>query len=219
MSAAPGHLAESASLRGVLAPHAQISESMAFGIGGGIGAGYWLFDYKGLAAPLVQILTRHAWDSSRRFLQEACARLGLGATVKQTTSPAVAQRTLDQALVGGRPAVAWVSRGLSVDNDMPSEMAEWAGEIVVVRGASETGERYTIDDRGTPPFELSRAELAHTRGIVKRDKHRLLVVDQPAGPIDLAGGARDMLAALSARLQRIVDAEQAAAERLAALST
>jgi hypothetical protein len=32
-------------------------------------------------------------------------------------------------------------------------------------------------------------------------------------------GARDLLAALSARLQRIVDAEQAAAERLAALST
>ncbi|HEY3062886.1 MAG TPA: DUF4872 domain-containing protein [Chloroflexota bacterium] len=195
-----GHLAESSCLRGLLAPHVVLGEPLAFGIGGGIGAAYWVFEYKGLPAPLVSILTRFAWDSSQRFLEEGCRRLGATSIVKETGSATVAQRNLDQALADGRSAIVWVSRALSADNDLPPEMADWAGEIVLVR-ASGSGDSYRVEDRGTPPFELSRDELAHTRSVVKRDKHRLLSVDPPGQePIDVGAAVRDGMRACAREL-------------------
>lgn len=113
-----GRVSESAALatvlqaQGVTAAHTKAapSEALLFGIAGGIGGAYWVFDYKEIPYPLLSVFTRHAWDSSRRFLEGACTRLGLTHTFKETTSVARAEKTLRDALAAGRSPIVWGCR-------------------------------------------------------------------------------------------------------------
>ena len=64
---------------GATAPHTNkpFSEAMILGVGGGIGAGYMMIDYKVISA-MVMIGTRHLWHSDNvEFMRRICTRIGL----------------------------------------------------------------------------------------------------------------------------------------------
>src|SRR5687767_10771357 len=165
---------------GVTAPHtgAPLTESMLLGIGGGIGAGYWVFEYKAYPDPLFRVFTRHAWDSDRRFTTELCERLGVSLTIKETSSAKAAAGYLTEALapdargVPSRPAIVSIDLCDTPDSTMPPELRGAAPHPVVVCGLDAAAGRVEIDDRAAVPWTMSLDELAASRVSSAANKHR-----------------------------------------------
>src|SRR6476659_3953842 len=65
---------------GVTAPHTGqgYSEEMLLGLGGGIGAGYWVFEFG--HSPDLVIGLRHSWENNVEFLRKTCERIGATAS-------------------------------------------------------------------------------------------------------------------------------------------
>ena len=71
-----------------------LSEALVFGIGGGIGAGYWLFEYREVQTPLLSIFLRHGWETETRYALDLFTRLKVDSQVRETGAAASARRHL-----------------------------------------------------------------------------------------------------------------------------
>src|SRR5207249_10271562 len=93
---------------GVVARHTgqPYTEEMLLGLGGGIGASYWVFEFG--HSPDMVLGLRHSWENNVEFLRKICGRIGAGASFKETGGAKAAEANLRQPLVQGRPAVVWV---------------------------------------------------------------------------------------------------------------
>lgn len=165
-----GAHAETAALSHVLA-HAGVvspstgeplSESLILGIGGGVGAGYFLFQYQG-APPSFFVSGRHGWQDSAGFVTGACKRLGIEPQVHETSGAKVAARQLEATLAAGQPAVAWVNMyqlpytGLQDCAEQPL-MVVFGNmyHVVVVAGMDDDASTYFVDDRAASSAERPR---------------------------------------------------------------
>jgi butirosin biosynthesis protein H-like/uncharacterized protein DUF4872 len=84
-----------------------LSEATVFGVAGGIGVAYFVFEYADLTSfYLGGRINPHVQKADAT--QAALARLGVPAEARRTTSPAAAERQLRAALDQGRPVVATV---------------------------------------------------------------------------------------------------------------
>ena len=188
-----GRHAETAVLRNVLAavgivdPHTgqPFTEAMLLGVGGGIGAAYWVFEYKAfrLAYPILSLGTRHGWGS-RTFLVRICDRLGIPVAVKETGAAKSADASLREALADGRPAIAWVDLASLPYRVVP---AEWGGAIphaVGVRGVDRASGQVLIDDGSRVPATLAWETLAAARGRIRASRNRIELADRPSGALD-----------------------------------
>jgi hypothetical protein len=181
---------------GVAAPHtgAPLSEAMLLGIGGGIGAGYWVFEYKNYPDPLFRVFTRHAWDSDRRFTSELCERLGVALVVKETGAAKAAAGRLMEALapdargVPTRAVIVSIDLCDTPDSTLPPELRGAAPHPVVVCGLDAAAGRVTIDDRAAVPWTMSLEALAASRASPAANKHRLMWVDVTQSAIDVKRG-------------------------------
>src|SRR5262245_53727320 len=90
--------------QGVKAPHTgkPFTEALLFGISGGVIAGYFTFEYKGLD-PWLHFLTRNTLDPMPTLRD----RLGIPAQVKQTDNADKGLKNLTDALADGKPALVW----------------------------------------------------------------------------------------------------------------
>src|SRR5262245_3195680 len=88
--------------RGVRAPHSgePYSEAMLLGLGGGVGGGYFVFEFGGI--PTFFAGFRHSWEYPHKFLAATCERLGAAATFQETGGARAAEAQLDRALEEGR---------------------------------------------------------------------------------------------------------------------
>ena len=101
-------LANTLANAGVTAGGTQLSEELVLGIGGGLGAGYILWQFAG-HDPIVTLGFRNQWQYPDRWLVKTCARLGIEASLHETSGHVTALRTLREALSadGPRPLV-WI---------------------------------------------------------------------------------------------------------------
>lgn len=65
--------------RGVVGPDGPLPEALLLGIGGGLGAGYILWEFKRQSSTTVTLGFTHAWNYLDRRLAPAVERLGLDA--------------------------------------------------------------------------------------------------------------------------------------------
>ena len=74
--------------RGLLAPHTgqPLSEAMVLGAGGGLGAGYILWEFKAHDSRSLVLGFRNSWQYPDRWAKKACQRLGVPAAVHETGS-------------------------------------------------------------------------------------------------------------------------------------
>src|SRR5687767_6156503 len=143
----PAHLAgihpETSSLMnvlagaGVTAPHTgkPFTEAMLLGVGGGVSFNYYVFQYKGWT-PTLFISGRYLLQDNVAFLEGACRRLGVGTTVKESTSPKVAEKNLISALESG-PVIAWVDLGSLSYAGLPPPLRRMMYYVVNVYGVGE----------------------------------------------------------------------------------
>jgi hypothetical protein len=179
----------SAALAHVLAHHgvraggAELTEALAFGVAGGPGAGYilWEFEHDG-SRPVVLGFSAQ-WQYIDRAPLAALERLGVPARVHRTGGAVGAARALGDALSAGRPALVWPDRQVAGYWHLPPALVGMGGHAVVVYG--KTGETYLVDDRGLAPLTVPVAQLDAARARVGSFRN-LLVVPEPVADVPVA---------------------------------
>lgn len=204
-----GHHPETAALANCLAqagyraPHTgqPYSEAMVLGVGGGLGAGYILWEFKAHQVAVLVVAFSHNWQYPQKFLETAAGRLNAATTVKESGGRGAAADHLQAALANGQPAIAWVDLANLPYLQLPESLKGHLGHLVAICGQEDGA--FWVDDRAARPFRVTGEALAEARGRITSYKNRLLLLAPPAEPPDLTAaveaGLRDCVANLSAK--------------------
>lgn len=172
-----------------------LSEPMAFGLGGGIGFLYAVFEYRQVPYPLLTIVAQH---HPQPWLEATAEHLGLALSAATSGSAGPALRKLDAALDAGRPALLTVGRGhLPWHSDVRAEEAADAHPIVI---AGRAEGRYLVDDAPPEPQFLTPDELALAWGAHRAGRFRVTTVQHPVGVPQLGNAVRAAIATTTAHL-------------------
>jgi uncharacterized protein DUF4872/butirosin biosynthesis protein H-like len=151
-----------------------LSEALVLVAGGGLGAGYILWEFKGADAAIVTLGFRNRWQYPAAWMVTAIERLGIAHTVHETGGARAARATLDAILDRGLPAIVAIETGALGTWGLPVELFGYGGYPVVVTTRSDAG--YLVDDRGAEPFRVDDEALAAARARIGSFKHRLIEV-------------------------------------------
>jgi hypothetical protein len=171
---------------GIGGPDGQLSEALLLGIGGGLGAGYILWEF----APesdhrpsphasggrrIVTIGFRNRWQYPDRWLDTLLDRVGVEFRRDQTSGVVKARRQLDEAVEKGHSVMVEVSVGdLPYWHLPPEEAGVWGYPIAVV--GVDSG-RYEVDDRNSGRRTIPVEAMATARGRIPSYKNRMVVVE------------------------------------------
>ena len=199
---------ETATLANVLANQGVVSgvtgepltEAAILGIGGGLGAGYILWEFKRHGAPVLTLGIRNQWQYPPAWTAKTLDRLGIEADLHETGGAKGARETLDARLDAGVPVITSVDPQELRTWGLPDAMSGYGGLVVVVFERDADG-TYLVDDRGQRPFRVSADVMAAARGRVGSYKHRIVGLRTTPGPIP----AERLRAAMRAGLQDQVD--------------
>lgn len=158
-----------------------LDEAMVLGIGGGLGAGYILWEFDDGDRRVVTTGFRNRWQYPQKWLPDVCRRLGLETALLETGGAKKAAAQLDEALADGRPVVTSISAADLGHWHLPADQSGWVGYPVVVYRRIDGG--FLIDDRNTRPLTIDEESLATARGRISSYRNRLLVIDAPTAPL------------------------------------
>jgi hypothetical protein len=177
-----------------------LSEAMVLGVGGGLGAGYILWEFKAHGARILILGFRNQWQYPERWTAKVLDRLGLDAELHHAGGAKAAAERLDRSLDQGRPAIAWVDKQLVGYWHLPEFLRGHAGYPIVVYGRD--GQRVRVDDRNLAPLTIGRAALDAARARIGSYRQRLVVIEPGTVAADrlraaVAAGVADCAAHLS----------------------
>ena len=201
---APGDHPETAALvrllahAGIAGPRGPATEALVLGLGGGIGAACFTFEYKG-HTPSFYVATRcepqYAYGPD--FLVTAAKRLGATCTIVEASTPAAGAKKLAATQL---PAIAWLDLGsLPWSRRLGGAAELGAMPHVVVIESIEDGVAI-VRDTPARPFALALAELGAARKKLRVGKQRLLTIAAGETP-DWPEVFRDAIAACAAGLR------------------
>ncbi len=180
---APGICCDTGATRNVLAQSAlhpdgnALTEAMIYGLCGGVGFLYAVFEYKGLP-PLLSVLMRYD-TMADTFVAGGLARLGQAIQVRQTASAAKARKLLDELIERGVPALCTIDLVTLAGEANPGEIAGGAPGVVAVAGVDD-GE--LILDDGYKLRRMNANRFGKARAAYKKGQNRLIFVDPSAAP-------------------------------------
>ncbi len=171
---------------GIGGPDGRLSEALLLGIGGGLGAGYILWEFAPESdhrpsphAPggrrIVTIGFRNRWQYPDRWLDTLLDRVGVEFRRDQTSGLVKARHQLEDALETGHSVMVDVSvADLPYWHLPPEEAGEWGYPIAVVGVDSD---RYEVDDRNSARLTVPVEAMATPRGRIPSYKNRMVVVE------------------------------------------
>ncbi len=155
-----------------------ISEAMVLGIGGGLGAGYILWEFESRGEPIVTLGFSNQWQYPDRWLRKTCGRIGVGVDLRETGGASKAMADLVTVLdAGGPPPLVWIDACEIGYWHLPTSLSGMGGYPVVVY--RQSGDRFHIDDRNTAPLTVDAATLRAARGRVPSYANRMVVLQPP----------------------------------------
>ena len=160
---------------------AGLSEAMVLGIGGGLGAGYILWEFtahhnsKHRYAKHLVLGYRYRWNYHVESTVRTLDRLGVPYRISATSGQVGAATALTSALDAGRPAIVWPDRYPIGYWHLPEHLDGHGGHPVVVYATVDGGAR--VDDRNLAPLTVERTALDRARARVSSYKNQLVVVD------------------------------------------
>jgi hypothetical protein len=177
----PGNNPGTNALRVLLANHGgdPLTEAMAFGIAGGIGAGVFSFHYEQEDFVSFFVAGRHLWHDERAFLENALDRMGYRPIVVETGGAKAAASHLAQQIEEFGPSIVWVDSGGLPYRAVPEIMGGGGYHVVVVYSFNET-DGALIGDLADTPFRVTAEELSNARARIKKDKNRILSIGEGA---------------------------------------
>jgi hypothetical protein len=165
-----------------------LDETLACGLGGGIGFLYAVFDYREVAHPLLTVVAQH---HPQPWLDAVTEHLGLELRTTTGSAARPAMARLDEALTGGRAASLAVSRAQLAWHDDVDPME--AADAYRVTVAGRDGDDYLVDDLPGGPSRLAGTQLAAAWQAHRKGRFAMSVVVRPGGEVDLAAGCRRAL--------------------------
>lgn len=171
--------------QGMVAPHTSqpFSEAMLMGIGGGLGMGYILWEFKRYSSALIVMGFRNRWNYPVEYLQNLSERIGVTAVVQETGSPNKATKNLLAALDSGQATIAWTDQGNMPYLYLPEQMDGVAGHVVAVCGYDS--DNIWVDDRAAKLLPVSHEAFAKTRARIGSYKNRLMLLQPSGADVDL----------------------------------
>ncbi len=171
--------------RGFVSPinGAPLTEALIHGIGGGVGAGYilWQFESHRGGGTVLTVAFTNQWQYPAAWFGKTLDRLGVPVAVHETGGVKGARDTLDRFLEAGEPVIAFVEQRAMGTWGLPDDLSGHSGYPLVITGRTLDG-GYVVDDRGRAPLIVSEAAMAAARARIGSWKHRLLHL-QPDGPL------------------------------------
>ncbi len=172
---------------GVVAPHTgePLTEAMVLGVGGGLGAGYilWEFESHPFRSRVLTLGFRRQWQYPDRWARGTAERLGLHAELHETGGAKGAAAALDAQLEKGLPAIVWIDTYTLGHRDEPQWLDGYGGPPLIVY--EHNGDAYAIDDRSATRVTVPAERLAAARARVGSYKHRLITIDPERVELDL----------------------------------
>ncbi len=168
--------------QGLQANGKPLSEAMIMGIGGGLGAGYILWEFKEHHAKILVFGWQNRWQYTVQYYENLCKRLEITPIFHETGSQKAAAQQLDEALDAGIPLVAWVDRAQMPYLQLPKSLEGHLGHWIAIYGI-ENGD-VLVDDLAAKPFRVPAETMASARSRIGSYKNRLLVAT-PNGEPDL----------------------------------
>jgi hypothetical protein len=165
----------------VLAGGRPVKESLIFGVGGGPGAGYILWEFKAHGHATLTLGFQNSWQYNDRWVQKTLNRLDVRFSAEFTGGAAGAAKRLTELLAAGRPCIVRPDPYTMGYLGLPSLMEGCGGFNVVVY--AQEGDRVHIDDRNISPLTVSRATLDEARARVGSYKNSLYAIDPTTPPI------------------------------------
>jgi hypothetical protein len=189
--------------RGVTGLDGPLSEPLLLVVGGGLGAGYILWEFAHDASRVVTLGFAHSWNYYDRRLATTVDRLGLEVTWSRTGGPAGAARALQSALAAGDPAIVWPDWYQVGYWHLPAFLDGHGGHPVVAYARSGAGSnaRVHVDDRTLAPLTVPATDLDRARARVGSYKNAMLIVRSA----DVAVPADRLRAAVRTGLQSTVE--------------
>ncbi|MET9224505.1 BtrH N-terminal domain-containing protein [Lentzea sp. NPDC003310] len=174
------------------------TEALLFGIGGGIGAGYILWEFQHDDSRHVTIGFSNSWQYVTRRTEKVLTRLGVEAQWHRS-APKAAQTWLTGQLDAGNAVMVWPDRYQIGYWDLPEALDGHGGHPVVAYAAA--GDQVYLDDRNLAPFTVAREDLDRAVARVGSWKNQALVVTDSDRVLDVEAavreGLRDVVAHLS----------------------
>jgi hypothetical protein len=158
---------------------------MVLGVGGGLGAGYILWEFQEHARRHVVLGFRNDWQYPARWAGKTCRRLRVPVAAHETGAARKAEAQLRAAVDQGVPAIAWVDQQLVGYRHLPGPLAGHGGYPLTVYGIDERAGVALVDDRNHARLTVPLDALAAARARIGSYRHRLLVLDAPAAELDL----------------------------------
>ena len=159
-----------------------LTEATILGIGGGLGAGYILWEFKSRISTILTLGFRNRWQYPSAWTARTLGRLGIEPDVHETGGAAGARRALDIRLDAGSPVIAQVDLQTLGTWGLPEALSGVFGHTLVIVGRGSDG-TYLVDDRGRAPFRIAPDVMAAARGRTGSYGHRIVALPTTEGPI------------------------------------
>lgn len=169
----------------VKAPHTGqfYTESLLFGIGGGIGFAYFLFEKSG-AHPIHLGTRLHTKETERpEFYQNIARRLSVPLRVQNSSSATAASANLQRYLERGQAPIVSVDPGRLSYLGLNAPIYSYYS--VIAYGTGDGENEILLSDRCPQPVSLSCEEFRAARETSWSPKYRAVVVERPAAEADL----------------------------------
>lgn len=189
---------------GVRAPHSgeAFTEAMLFGLGGGIGFSYFVFEYRSARLKTLTLGTRITTleESSRpQFVQTICDRIGAPTRVLHPTTVSAANQGVRKALAQGIPPIVWVD--LSGPPYHFPATAEYAAAVLY----GWKGDQVFLAGRSRRPIPMRRRAFEAARSSVGVPKSRAVLVSAPDHEVGLSTSLLSALRETRDQMARGID--------------
>ncbi len=159
------------------------SEELLFGIGGGIGCAYFLFEKNGNHP--IHLGTRiHTRETERpEFLLDTAERIGVPLKVQNSSSASAAASNLKRQLDQGKPVMVSVDPSRLPYLGLNAAINSYYS--IIVYGLDEHADQVLISDRCPRPVTVNQEQLRLARETSWSPKYRGVTVELPVQQTDI----------------------------------
>jgi len=159
------------------------SEAMLLGIGGGLDAGYILFQFSHLPNPMLVLGFRNQWNNTQAFLEYLTDSLRLGVDFLEFADRTLAQDALQNVLKQEKLAIVWVDKAHLPHHELPESLQGYINHQVAVYARDGRLWRLFLDDLTTQPVEIREKLFTEARANLSQSNF-LMMVYEAAGDIN-----------------------------------